>query len=689
MKYKRLVSLITCLAFALTASMNVYLQPEEASAASPVSVTLQQCEALALAHSSQYQTKLFAYNRLCKSYQNALKTVKAKWKDYGTIRWSLLFSISFPSTPYMDEALDLYTKGPGIMVDINSAIREMYDIEKQVKNKVDTLFIQAYQCQEQAKFTEKLLESTQRTLKQNKARLARGKAKQSDIEKTEKKIADLEKKLVKYLKGFTSKMKNLKKQTNVDMISGYKLINPCKTAKLSAATHLSDLQNYALYWDLEVYNSDLDVQMDKLTVNLEMQLLQRYGWKSAVYVSPYVNRILAGESVNPNVFSASYDEFLKQIDEPWDGKYKILFIKIPKEWFKRKLSGSRYIENAQYAPMDDALTLQGDIKTNADLRAALLDKVEQAFEAAVDGRTAYLNATDSTASAKKNLSKVNALNKIGGASYEETQDADTAYQDAQMSELEALCTYTDLLYALDRLCYGGVRLLLNGESIALDSGGAGLSFADAVDENKAYYYIQPMVQHQAFLFGVTIPSGFDPQITHYELWYGDYQLGKRTPIDKQIVHMTFTYADSNTLTLRLYNSGKYVGEVKVDANEPMGEINLEKTPQKEEIVEKVVGTFKVSDSGNIDIAAASISFDMKKSENAVKYYTIVTDKGKPLIKDKKLPISKKFNYLSLMSGELGMLRVRFFDENQELLYTAEMNEDTMSLVVKLKVSDND
>lgn len=657
--------------------------PQEAHGAQPVPITLQQIENLALNNSSQYETKLFKYNRLCKSYQSTLKSVSEKWKDYGTIRFSLLFNIKWPEYPYMDEAMDLYTKGPGVMVQINAAVRELYDIEFQVKSKADTLYVAAYKLQTQIDFNEEQLDTAKRALLTNKNRLATGDASAKDVDTCEKKVESLEQEQISLLRTFTTKMKTISDLIGMDITTGYKLVDPLVTAEIDRVEDLPSIKEFALYWDLAVYQSDLDVTLDKYTVNQDMQLLNsKYGASTKKYITPYVNQILNGTKVNSNAFQKDYDKFLAEIDAPWNGSYKILFIRIPKEWFKGKLSGQRYLENSITAPLDDALTLQEDIMTNRDLRKTLVSTIEDTYNSVMDAKTAYTVAVQAAADAKENLEKVLALNKIGQATYMETQDAQQLLQDAELSKLETLCSYTDLLYSLDRITYGAISKLLAGESISLDSGAAGISYADLVDENKAYYYIQTMVQNMSFLFGVDIPNDFEPDITDYELWYDDYQIGERTPIDKQIIHLTIDYAESNKLTLRLYNSGEFVNEVEVDANVPRGEINLEKATE-EVAVEKIVGRYELKNTGDVDIAATVISFEMKEKEG-IAYYTIVDSNDKSLIKDDYREISKEFKYLSLLAGNISTLKMKCFDSEKILLYTARFDEDNMEMLAMIE-----
>ena len=75
------------------------------------------------------------------------------------------------------------------------------------------------------------------------------------------------------------------------------------------------------------------------------------------YISDFVNQAIAGQKISQKAFKNQYEEFLKAIDEPWQGNVRILFIRIPKEWFKGQISGIRYVEDEPYALYEAALEM--------------------------------------------------------------------------------------------------------------------------------------------------------------------------------------------------------------------------------------------------------------------------------------------------------------------------------------------
>ena len=137
------------------------------------------------------------------------------------------------------------------------------------------------------------------------------------------------------------------------------------------------------------------------------------------YISGYVNQVYAGSKVNKKAFKSAYEVFLQKIDEPWQGKKKILFIKIPKEWFKGAISGIRYVEDEPYALYEAALEYEDARLERENAQKDLTDEVTDTFENYVSLRNAYLAAVEAVNKAEKSLTAAESLNKLGELTNEE------------------------------------------------------------------------------------------------------------------------------------------------------------------------------------------------------------------------------------------------------------------------------
>ena len=131
-------------------------------------------------------------------------------------------------------------------------------------------------------------------------------------------------------------------------------------------------------------------------------------------IEPYVRQAKAGEEIDGDSFKASYDAFLKKIEDPWTGAIKILFIRIPKEWFKGSLDGVRYIEDEPYALYSAALEYQDKRAEQASLRHELEASVGEQFEADHGAERVWLFKGFGRGAGERNR-KVRPAERSGGA----------------------------------------------------------------------------------------------------------------------------------------------------------------------------------------------------------------------------------------------------------------------------------
>jgi hypothetical protein len=179
-----------------------------------------------------------------------------------------------------------------------------------------------------------------------------------------------------------------------------------------------------------------------------------------------------------------------------------------------------------------------------------------------------------------------------------------------------------------------------------------------------------------FAFGVQIPEDFEPEIDAFELWSGDTQIGERTPIERELRHLTLDYGADNRLTVRLYNADEYVDECEVDTTAPSDVLELRggvpETPQ-----EQVVGQYAFDLNRTTGIATLTLTMN---AGNAAVFYRLSAD-GAELLTGALVPIAEPFKYLSLLSFDIAETRVEFFTGAQTSLYTARFEPSTMSLCI--------
>ena len=402
----------------------------------------------------------------------------------------------------------------------------------------------------------------------------------------------------------------------------------------------------------------------------------QYGGKMG-YISGFVNQAISGQKLDTKAFKQKYEEFLKAIDAPWQGKKRILFIKIPKEWFKGQISGIRYVEDEPYALYEAALAYQDSLLEKNNTRESLLQQVEDSYNNVVNMRSAYLSLKGQVEKAEESLKKEEILNRLGELSYEEYKSSLDTYEDQQNEMLDALSEYSKTLYSFDRLTCGGVSELLAGMGGELNAGAGGESFIEEEYADGAYYYIETIVQQQEFRLGVSIPEDFEVEVTDFELWCAQTQIGERTPVDKTIRHLMLSVDGVSQVKLRFYNGSDFVDDCIINPEEYSGPLEILKGYRTEETKDLAVGTYTCDISEVTGMLTITFQPDTSRK---IGFYRILNQEGKALMQDAPIPVTKGFKYLGFLRSSMDDLIIEFYGEDSGLLYKGYFDTRTMKLM---------
>ena len=116
-----------------------------------------------------------------------------------------------------------------------------------------------------------------------------------------------------------------------------------------------------------------------LQLNTNYQLMKnQYGSKMRV-IDSFINQAKRGEKLDAAAFKLKYGELLTDVDNPWTGKKRILFIRIPKEWFKGAIDGIRYVEDEPYTLYESAVEYQGLYADEQAMKKELTNSVKDYY----------------------------------------------------------------------------------------------------------------------------------------------------------------------------------------------------------------------------------------------------------------------------------------------------------------------
>lgn len=664
-----LTSLIAC---TVVTQENVVVQ------AADKTLSLQQAQKVAIAKSSRRVKILNKIELQEIKYSAAVKSIQMKKKNMSTFRWTPLLSFKFPEQPTLADEYEWQYKPLQITSTISSLQHQLLDDQLETKESVSNLYVQIYINQEKIAFLEENLEQAQTTLTRNQARLAVGEANQSDIDKLQQSIDRLTTDISLQKRSFETNKSKLSKLINQDVTTGYTFQNPLQQADIPRNI-LDNLIQYTLDNDQSYYEAKMDTRLAYTGMNMmESMMRSQYGNKMN-NIMPFINQIKAGDSVDSGAFKNAYKQMLDNVDAPWNGTKKILFIRIKKEWFKGAVDGSRYVEDDPYALYTGALEYMDALKEQNSLQDELTNSVKSGFETLKTAQIAYNDAQKSCDILEQEVEKNTRLNLLGKVSYEELSDLQEEYRNQESETLDLLAEYTQLLYSYDRLTCGGITAYLEGTDVDMKAAQGGNSFIAKELEGKAYYYINYRVEDNIFVMGVSIPDNYSLDITDYALYVNDMQIGDVTPIDEELEHLALDLDQVDKAQIFLYDGQELVDVREIDSSVNQAElpINGGYTLEHKESVQ-TVATYIYTLQKTTNTVSMKIT---PKASEQIAYYRLTDTDGNAVNGDELIPIDEEFKYLSLLVGNLSGLNIIFYDSQEQELYQGMFNTGSSTITV--------
>jgi hypothetical protein len=557
---------------------------------------------------------------------------------------------------------------------------QLNDDKLSTKEKVSLLFVETYIGQEKIEFYENSLDSAKTTLAKNQARLATGEASQSDIDKMEKKISTLTTELSLQMRTFEKNKSSLSKLIEMDVTSGYEFENPFVSADIPRSI-IDNLVNYTLENDQSFYETKLETQLSLTSLQMMQSLMKnQYGSKMNM-ITPYINQALNGEKINTAAFKSTYAKMLEAIDSPWNGKKKILFIKIKKEWFKGAVDGSRYVEDDPYALYTAALEYADAVREKASAEAELTQQVKDNFETLKTAQLAYSDAVKLTSDLETDVKKATELNRLGNLTYDELSDMQDEYEEQELSTLELLAEYSKLLYSYDRLTCGGITAYLDGTDIDMKAATGGNSYLADETNGTAYYYINFAVEDNIFRLGVSIPDDYAVDVSDFELYVDGTKIGEKTEISNELEHLALDLDMADNVSIYLYDGDTLIQVCEIDPSVYQDTLDIVGgyTLVKDENQLKTVANY----SYEYDQTTNMVSFKVtpKATDSNIAYFKLTDSEGVAVLGDDLISVGDTFKYLSILTGDLTKLRILLYDSGQNLLYTGDFETGTASIVV--------
>lgn len=604
-------------------------------------------------------------------YREAVKSIALKKKNLSSFRWTPLLSFKFPEQPDLAKEFEFTYKPMQIQSEINAIGHEMSVIQYDVYEKAGNKFTEVYTLQETIGFYKKQLEDRKETLKRNQVRLLVGEANASDIASMEKSIQALEHKTAEKMRSFEKAKQKLSDILGLDVTSGYAFLNPYMETNMERGD-LSLIQEHALELDQAYYEAKAELSLKRISLDTNYSLMRNQYGEKMNRLDSFIQTVKNGGTLDSDALKAQYDSLLGDVDAPWAGAVKILFIKIPKEWFKGQISGVRYVEDDPYTLYTNILEYQEAAEQEEDAKKELLEAVEESYDHVVTARNAYQRLKQEVESMRQEVEAGRMLHKAGDLSFDELASLQELYEENQMVLLETLSSYTQALYSLDGISCGAVTSMMyqagtNMRTVSVDS-----LVTEELAEG-AEYYIRTRVEDNIFEVGIHIPEESGLEVTSFELWIDNIQIGERTDKEKRITHLALDKEHAGKVVIRLYRGEEFIDDCEINPAEYEGPLTVTTYhgAKKEELIAARYRT-DVQPDGLMKLT-------IEPETEEIAFYTVETQEGKRLFGENLIPVEEPFTYLSLMKGDLKELRVRFYDASKKEQYLTEFDINSLSL----------
>ncbi len=338
-----------------------------------VKLRLSQCKTLAIATSDKIEAVDMKIDAKTAKMTSAVRSLRERERSMGTLRWSPIFNIKLPTKPNEEEAFEFQFKPTQLQNEITALKHKITEIELDSNEKVSNTYIKIITANDEMERLTARYKKLQATVNKLEVKVkdgtqvleegvtetdeegnevqvsprvlkARVKAAQDKLTNAQARLENCQNELTNAKTDFEEAKRNLSTQIQFDCSTGFDFEDAFITANMTRDM-IEYLYSYALDDDATVYEAQMNNDEALLTLRINYDLMKKTYPNYIGTIEPYVQQALDGIKIPKKAFKRDYDKFLKDIDAPWKGNFKIWFIKIPKEWTKGEIDGIRYVED--------------------------------------------------------------------------------------------------------------------------------------------------------------------------------------------------------------------------------------------------------------------------------------------------------------------------------------------------------
>ena len=677
--------LLACaLAAAIAIPVSLLSKPETVAAAGGI-IKLSAAKNVSVARSEKIEAIELQITTKRAARDSAVRSLRERQHNMSTFRWSPLLDFKFPTKPSEAEAFEFQYKPTQLEYQIKELQHKITDTKLGIYENVSNLYIQIIQTEQELKFLDERYKNVETALQKAQVKLTIGEVSQEVVDKLSDRLTTLKsKKSEQETKSQRSKEK-LGKLMGIDLTTGYTFENAFATAEMSRKD-IEYLQSYALERDHTVYEAQQNADLALLSLQTNYQLYNSQYGRFMGTISSFVQQAMDGSDVDQKAFQKKYDQFLKDIDTPWDGDYHILFISFPKAWLKGDSDGMNWIQDDPKVLFTNTLDYVSANKELENTKQDIKDAIEDGYDNYAGARKAYMEANTTMKDLQTKLINDEIKNLMGELGNEEFEAEKQEYEAAETANNEALGSYSTTLYSFDRTTCGGVSQFLDtADQNQLDKD---LNSLEGVTKVGAHYSIRSIISDSEFVVTIDVPPYNDVEdlpdgtknpayfpwnVTDWELRINKRLIGERQTKDGSVRHLKLDKDNADEVVIRLFDVDDFIDDVVIDPTVSWGPLDITVKYETPEGRTGAIGTYEVEDDTTTDMIKMKFTFDqeaVKKEFGQNKeaaFYNLSADRSLYLFSDHLVAIDQPFSYLSFIRGDLAQLTMRVFDKEGTFL----------------------
>ena len=684
--FKRILSIVlgTCV------TMNVWLGGFCQAVFALPELTVAEAQRLAILHDEKLKsikTKTAFQHIKRKQAQEGVADIRKKER---TVRFSLLFSIKMPEKHGLPKEADLLAKLPTIDSETAVLEQEAIDRELVVKELACKTVIKTYSLQESIRARSESLQLEEANLARMKNRVLLGVASQKDLDALKSDCEAEKQELMTLRQKLENEAGKLSELIGQDVSNGCVFKNPLTTIVVPREK-TNTMVDYAMQNRYDVHQAEAARKLACRNVELLYEIYQQQFESKAKVLE---NEVRSEDAVDYDAFIRKYEEFLTNVDQPWEKVYTIwlLFFKIniPKEWFKGEFSGARYFEDKKYA-LPEMMRERDDAKAQeAIVKKTVEESVRSSYEVLMELERAYRSGSLECERLGRVYEETKVRNMLGTATFAETQQAKSNLDQAQKDERERLVGYNELLASLDKDTCGWVSQFKKGEDLINVS----VSSGDSLGNPKPSYLIQTTIDPLQATFSLTIPEGSGVLAEEYELWVGDCRVGRRMKVPEPMVVLPVEITGMKRVTVKLFEGNEFVDEAEFDGLQTSGKLGFKVSAARNDLIsqeredalraevmifeeednKEEVGAYLIEDLVVSKNAGVFKKFVLSEAPTGAAYYKLnIEEREDAFLTDHNMhSIDKEIVKLGLMFEDESKVVIVFYDGGRTELFRARL-----------------